>query len=90
MENRELLLKRIQVCDFVLLDAALYLDTHPDDKQALEFYKKHLDMRNAAASEYILKYGPLKHMDYDGGARWNWVDGKWPWQLEEEKMHVDL
>lgn len=83
MNERELLLKRVQVCDFALNDAALFLDTHPDDQEALRFYKKHLDMRKEASKEFTSKYGPLTKSDYDSGNRWLWVDGLWPWQNEE-------
>ena len=84
MNNREMLMKRIQVCDFVLIDTALFLDTHPEDPMALAYYKKHLELREKAVSEYTSKYGPVTKGDYDGGPRWTWVDNPWPWQLEEE------
>ena len=51
MDNeRQVLLNRVQVCDFVLLETALFLDSHPDDQQALAHYRKHLEMRKAAAA----------------------------------------
>lgn len=84
MNEREILLKRIQVCDFALNDAALFLDTHPEDKDALAFYKKHSELRKKAADDYTAKYGPITKSDYDGGSRWAWVDGPWPWQNGEE------
>ncbi|MCL2034903.1 MAG: spore coat protein CotJB [Oscillospiraceae bacterium] len=83
MNDRMILLKRVQVCDFALNDAALFLDTHPEDKDALDFYKKHLRLREEAAKEYTSKYGPITKADYDGGPRWTWIDGPWPWQNEE-------
>lgn len=83
MNEREILLKRVQVCDFALNDAALFLDTHPDDQEALRFYKKYLDMRKEASKAFTSKYGPLTKPDYDGGSRWVWVDEPWPWQNEE-------
>ncbi|GHU81754.1 spore coat protein CotJB [Clostridia bacterium] len=82
-EERELLLRRIQICDFALNDAALFLDVHPEDKMALGYYKKYSDLKKEAAGEYTGKFGPLKQSDYDGGARWKWVDTPWPWQNEE-------
>lgn len=84
MNEREVLLKRIQVCDFALNDAALYLDVNPEDQMALAYYKKYMDMRAKAVEEYVPKYGPISHGDYDGGPRWKWVDGPWPWQNKEE------
>ncbi|MCL2857194.1 MAG: spore coat protein CotJB [Oscillospiraceae bacterium] len=85
MTEREVLLKRVQVCDFALNDTALFLDTHPEDAAALAYYKKYLEMRAAAASEFESRFGPLTKGAYDGGPRWKWVDGPWPWQMEEEK-----
>ena len=35
------LLREIQLCTFLLTEANLYLDTHPDDQDALKFYEKH-------------------------------------------------
>lgn len=83
MNEREVLLKRVQMCDFVLSDTALFLDSHPEDPMALEYYKKYLQMRREAADAFTQKYGPLTHHEYDGGPRWNWVDGPWPWQNQE-------
>jgi len=85
MTEREVLLKRVQVCDFALNDAALFLDTHPEDADALAYYKKYLDTRTAAVSDFESRFGPLTKGAYDGGPRWKWVDGPWPWQMEEER-----
>lgn len=84
MTEREVLMKRIQVCDFALNDAALFLDSHPEDPMALAYYKKHQAMRREAVETYTSKFGPVSRDDYDGGPRWKWVDNPWPWQLEEE------
>ena len=85
MTEREVLLRRVQICDFALNDAALYLDTHPEDADALAFYKKYLDMRTGLVSDFESRFGPLTKGAYDGGPRWKWVDGPWPWQMEEER-----
>lgn len=85
MTDREMLLKRIQVCDFVLNDTALFLDSHPEDPMALEYFRKYQELRKTAVEAYTGKYGPLSRKDFAGGERWNWVDGPWPWQLEEEE-----
>ena len=85
MTEREVLLKRVQVLDFALNDAALFLDTHPDDADALAYYKEHLELRAVAAQDFELQFGPLAKGSYDGGPRWKWVDGPWPWQMEEER-----
>jgi len=80
MNEREKLLKRLQVCDFVLNETALFLNTHPDDKAALEYYKKYMEMERESRAEYVKKYGPVSRTEYDGGPRWNWIDNPWPWE----------
>lgn len=86
MNEREMLLKRIQICDFALFDTALFLDINPDDEMALAFYQKHAALRADAAKEYVSKYGPITHMDHDDGGDWKWVDGPWPWQNIKEAL----
>lgn len=83
MAERDSLLKHIQVCDFALNDAALFLDTHPDDVEALDYYTKYAEMRKKAAADFTAKYGPLAQTDYDDGPRWSWVQEPWPWQYGE-------
>ncbi len=82
MNERQKLLKRIQVCDFVLTDVKLYLDSHPCDRAALEYFKKHQEMREKAYRDYTEKYGPLMAKDSVYGDRWTWVDDPWPWEKE--------
>lgn len=89
MSEREYLLKRVQVCDFALNDCALYLDNNPEDAMALEYYRKYSEMRRQAAADYISRFGPLSHGDYDGGPRWKWVDGPWPWQNTEPGQNAE-
>lgn len=77
--NREAMLKRVQVADFALYEARLFLDTHPTDKTALEYYKKHMAQAQAAKKEYEAKFGPLQAEDNDSGT-WDWISDPWPWE----------
>ena len=81
--EREIMLKRLQVCDFALNDAALYLDTRPDDQQALDFFQKYQSLRARTLQEYTSRFGPITHLDYAGG-RWVWTDNPWPWHKSGE------
>lgn len=83
MNEQKKLLSRISTCDFILTETALFLDTHPDCSEALDFYKKHLEMRRKAAEEYTEKFGMLRHEDYIGQNKWQWTEGPWPWEFEE-------
>ena len=39
--NREELLRKVQEADFVLYDVNLFLDTHPSNQAALEFFNEY-------------------------------------------------
>lgn len=83
MNEQKILLSRIATCDFILSETSLFLDTHPECTEALDFYKKHLEMRKTAADEYSEKYGMLRQEDYAGQNSWQWIEGPWPWEYKE-------
>lgn len=81
MTNRSLYLKKIQIIDFVLNDTALYLDTHPNCAEAIEYYNKYSEMRKVAVKEYVNLFGPLEQTDANMcGGTWKWAEGPWPWE----------
>lgn len=82
-QGRENLLRKIQALSFAKVETELYLDTHPDSREALEYYRNTLSELDEAMTEYQNKYGPL-FAEGVVGDRWTWVDGKWPWQLDTE------
>ena len=45
MNERKTLLKRLQIADFVLKEVHLFLDTHPENREALEYFKKYQKLR---------------------------------------------
>lgn len=73
------LLRAIQMYDFYLYELNLYLDTHPNDSQALALFKKYTTLKNAAYETYIEKYGPIT-ADQSSDDKFNWVDDPWPWE----------
>ncbi|MEG0895457.1 MAG: spore coat protein CotJB [Oscillospiraceae bacterium] len=77
--DRNTLLRHIQMCEFILTEVTLYLDTHKNDKEALAFFNKHKEMLLKYKNEYTTKYGALTILD--NNETWNWVDTKWPWEL---------
>lgn len=79
---RKDLLQWINVVSFAVDDAKLFLDTHPCDENALEYFRKYSMMRNEALKEYAKYYGPLTiDTTVDSCSdRWNWINEPWPWQ----------
>ena len=57
---RQVLMKRIQMCEFALIEAGLFLDSHPDDQQALKYYSKHQQLLDQAKAEYVKQFGALE------------------------------
>ena len=82
-QSRTELLRKVQALSFAKVETELYLDTHPDSQQALNYYRKILDELDVAMTEYQNKYGPL-FADGVVGDRWTWVEGTWPWEIDTE------
>lgn len=72
----------IGVIDFVIVEMNEYLDTHPTDKEAIEYLGHYVRMKNQAMREYAAKYGPLRISDADScnEAEWKWATQPWPWE----------
>ena len=80
--NRRQLMNHINQVSFAVDDVKLYLDTHPCDTEALEYFHKMSRQRNEALKEYTAAYGtmtidPAKDSCTE---RWNWINEPWPWQ----------
>lgn len=80
--TKERLIKELSTYAFSAYEALLYLDAYPNSQEALNFYNKYRRLEAKARAEYESKYGPLT-MPYDATV-WNWTNGPWPWQNDEE------
>ena len=86
--TEEALLREVQALSFAKVETELYLDTHPENAAALEYYKEILGDLDEVMTEYQNKYGPLLAEGVVGES-WNWIKGKWPWQLGTERNSED-
>ncbi|MDR1665091.1 MAG: spore coat protein CotJB [Clostridiales bacterium] len=80
--EKEALLKQMTILDFMSVDLHLYLNTHPDDAEALKMYNDVIESAAAARSRYEEKCGPMTSFRRPGGYKWTWEDCPWPWQEE--------
>ena len=80
--EKERLLCKIQAYDFALLDVGEFLNTHPNNRGALNYYRRYQKLYNQAVSDYTARFGPLTVKSVQSCDRWTWIDGAWPWQLE--------
>ncbi|HZG60311.1 MAG TPA: spore coat protein CotJB [Anoxybacillus sp.] len=76
------LLEQLQTVDFALIDLTLYLDTHPDDYQAIQQFNQLAQKRKQLKKQYETSYGPLQQYGNSySNYPWNWDDAPWPWQV---------
>ncbi len=81
MNEQKKLFKMIQQHSFAVNEAALYLDTHPNCRQALRFYAKHRDMLKEVMAMYEEKYGPITMYGVTCNDHWTWTTEPWPWEV---------
>ena len=65
---------------FAVVDITLYLDTHPEDEEALKYFNHYADLRRTAMSAYAEKYGPLTIDDANPDNYWSWSAVPLPWE----------
>lgn len=82
MNNREQMLKNIGIVDFVAVELSLYLDTHPHDRGAMEYYNHYNRIRNQMKKDFSKKYYPLttELVDCDCNQSWSWGEAPLPWE----------
>ena len=78
-------LTELQTMAFMILEMALYLDTHADDKEALKHYQSYQEIYHKCMMEYTDKKRPLNHRTPAGGSCYRWLDDPWPWEYAANK-----
>ena len=78
--SREKLLLVIQKANFAMYDVKLYLDTHPNCQEALDYYRNAKRIKKKAWKEYTETFGPLSAEDVVDQDYWNWASNPWPWE----------
>lgn len=78
-------LSELQVLGFAIQELALYLDTHRDDREALELYRGYQQMYQRCREEYRKSHGPMSHMHPSESETYDWLDDPWPWEYCQNK-----
>lgn len=76
-------LGELMALDFVIKELNLYLDTHPDDKEAFEMLKNIIALSNEGRQKYVKLYGPVSLRDLKDCESYTWLDDPWPWDFTE-------
>lgn len=78
-------LSELQALGFAVQELALYLDTHREDREALELYRSYQNLYDRCRDEYKKKHGPLNHMRASDAECYDWLDDPWPWEYCKNK-----
>ncbi|PLR79242.1 spore coat protein CotJB [Bacillus sp. V3-13] len=75
-------LENIQAIDFVLVELTLYLDTHPEDYQAIQQFNQYTRYSKQLKRAFEAKFGTLQQFGNSyADAKWSWGTSPWPWQV---------
>ena len=79
--NRDELMRKIQETGFALYDLTLFLDTHPQNQMALDYFtdvqKNHTELQ----AEYEMMYGPLTAFDTNTAGHGSRIRGLGNWRF---------
>ena len=82
--DRDELLKSLSELDFIAVDLALFLNTHPENKEAIQAYNQVITAADTVRMKYEDAFGPLcSFRSYASNtSHWEWNDNPWPWQAD--------
>lgn len=82
MSEKRQLLRDIQIVSFVVKEAQLFLDTHPDCADALDYFNYYNQLYSRLVEDYESKFGPLTISGVRSTSEWTWISEPWPWEKE--------
>ena len=80
MSNKEQLLNDIGIVSFVLVELGLYLDTHPTDRNAMEYFNHYNRIKHQMVKEFSMKYYPLTMDMAESNKEWRWGAAPLLWE----------
>lgn len=79
-EKSNTLLHQLQSLSFAMTELGMYLDTHSDDKEALELFNAYSELQGELMAEFEKNNEPLFQRDAGQNGAWNWTKNPWPWE----------
>ncbi len=76
---------KLHALSFALVETSLYLDGHPNDRRAIEYYNKMKAQYEKELEMYEREHGPVSMMSdtVTENGKWQWVNHPWPWQNDK-------
>lgn len=83
IDSRYALETRISALGLCVHETALFLNTHPHCKEALDYFRCKRRELFELTEKYEEKYGPLTAFSDPARDCWIWTDSPWPWQTQD-------
>lgn len=74
------LMEHLQVVSFAIDDLRLFIDTHPNCKDAIDCISELMALRHNIMKMYTKKFGPIYSYMVDTNNCWDWNLAPLPWQ----------
>lgn len=79
--NQQQLLEWVMMLTLCAYDMQLYLDTHPTDQDAIDYFNQCNELLSSAKRTYEASYGSFTaNSGTPYGDRFSWVDTPMPWE----------
>ena len=75
----------MQALGFAIQELALYLDTHPEDKEALELYRSYQQIHHDCTMKFNAQCRPMTHFMPNDDHKFTWIHDPWPWEIAANK-----
>ena len=77
--NQKEMMEQIMALQFTLIDLGQYLDTHPNDSNAIAYFNDYKTEWKKLWNEYEQKFEPLT-AGSNNPSSWSWLENPWPWE----------
>lgn len=78
--EQQRMLNDIGIVDFTLVDLMLFLNTHPNNKEAMELFNHYSKIKNKMVKDYSMMYYPLMKEHAESSNEWRWGAAPLPWE----------
>lgn len=84
-EKSKTALHRLQAMNFAISELGLYLDTHPNDADAITLFNQYVEQYADALQQYERIYGATTQMGSALTGEYEWLQDPWPWDYNANR-----
>ena len=75
----------LRALSFAITELGLYLDTHENDREALEIFNQYAEQYQELLQQYEQNGGTLTQMESGMSGKYRWLSEPWPWDYEQSR-----